>query len=515
MTTKEEMNATLTELQSHIAIAGDELIKAAETSAALRSQIASLPDEPTEPVEPTPLPKVTIVGFSYNDAVTELKFDYTGDAAYYEWHINGYEADERDTPLVVSIGSHLAKGIDKSHGKMTGSVTGWVTPFLDTNTPGMKVEFAYQLPVISEPQVPEIPELPVEPGLSFPFALQKKGESPRLVRTADIVRNVTNLIRGTHKLPNHPSFNAIDPWGEHGIFGSAPTIIELKNPRFISSLPGTNNVMWSQCVRGKIWATMNDGSGLAVSNNYGKDLSMYISAESLGFKEIHTMNEGGFIGGISNVNKFPQDARAAFRAQDNNNNYYIIIIDLVEKRLLRQWPVARVNYDNWGISYGGEYAILDTLPPSTSGGRWEIFNSIDFSTKLTRQRNDRNELLNTAHMTFGRHHIIDANGVMFDLRDASDSERLKGLGHGVSSGQHVCYIDEIPSVVWTQGGKASANKQINLVTLDGQSFAHLANTTGGALGGVIYANGRLAKSGDFILTYVKGREVFVEIWLKK
>ena len=401
----------------------------------------------------------------------------------------GLRADGEDveSPLNIAVGSGLAQGFTVVNGAFEGKIV-----VVLTNDGGIAEDERFVAP--TKPTTPEIPTKPVEPN-SFPFPLQNRGETPKLIRKPDEVIDITDLAQGSHREMNHPSrrgFEAPDKDGNvrRCIAGSARTIINLETKQREFVFSGVDNVTWSAVEPNTAWGVRKDGSVLVRYKN-GK-LEDWITAKSLGYDRIDVEAEGEIVDGYD---------KSVFVRLTKGNQRYLANISLDTKGLIA-WPIPNTNFDCWGIDYSGEFGVLDTLPASTEDGAWRIYAEADDVYETAK--------IGTKHFCTANGFLIDVNAIMIDLETAEHDDRLKGLGLGVSSGQQANYLH--PNyVVWTQGGKSAATKNIGLVSLDGKQFAQLIDTFGG-WNGEIYASASLAPDGTFRLGYCEGNRTKVAVW---
>jgi hypothetical protein len=391
-----------------------------------------------------------------------------------------------ESPLQIAVGSKLAEGFAVANGAFVGRI-------VVTLSDGGQSVTDERFIAGATPSIPEVPTNPESPD-ALPFPLQARGETPKLVRSPDDIQDITALLGGSHKVPNHPSRRAIDESGRFLIGGSWLTIVDLETEKVAFKFPNISAVTWSAKTPNTAWAIDKDGR--ALWRYHDGEFAEFLTARTLGFGSINVEAEGEFIDG--------KDKYAWLKADDS----FLIRVSLDEKRIVNRWAVAG-GHDMWPIDYSGRYGMLDTLPGSPKNpydANWRFY---DCQTNVVRETED----LHTAHATSIDGGLVDVYGVIYSPDNLKGDKRLQGLGHGVSTGQHVQYNHAANAVVWTQGGKTATTKQINLVSLDGQHFAYLSNAgrAGWSLSGVIYATSWL-KGGVFKLAYCNDGEVVVKTW---
>ena len=318
---------TLREYLDILLIQADDLLKGNELERrkllehrqSIVDALSELPQEPVEPEVPaTPIPIIndivvssdrTLIQVVWEGAADEHLFEITGE--------NGSQtAPDKESPLNISVNGQgpLKDALGVHNGKFWGKleVKAWGI------NEGVQSEFATKSINITEtnPTTPEVPEVPVTPEVPniFPFPLQKRGETPKFVRKPDELIDITDLVGGSHKVPNHPTRRALDLSGRYFIGGSLRTIVDLSERKAIFTFSGINAVTWSAVQDGVAWGINSE----AIWRYENRRITRYIEPKDLGFRSFSVEAEGEFIDGF--------DRYAWLKA----DNAFLIRVDLRE-----------------------------------------------------------------------------------------------------------------------------------------------------------------------------------------
>lgn len=352
------------------------------------------------------------------------------------------------------------------------------------------------------------------PAQISPFTKQLAGATPSKV-TAPTTWQLGGVLEGSQDYWNHPSTGgAFGVDGVAAIGGSAKTIVDTATRVEIGSNLSGGNVQWSQVTEGTIWY-LNGSSDFRKRLNYGSDSQVFTAAEA-GYVSLHFNGEGSMVD--------DNDRYVGLVGVKGDGTAWLFVWDLVldskvdEIQIAGSWSGSST-FDAWGMGPNGTTIVLDGNPAGTTTNNWKCFPFNGGGFTVASFAAAPVAAVPTRHFTLanldGLDVLVTVDGYVMNGVTGVQIRRIETLGPGVSSAQHVGRVAGTSCVVWSNGSKAAAIKQVSLVWLDGSGFVYLYDAAGGWNGGEIYASGAWDEAaGEFWLatTHAQTGDSRLHLW---